>query len=195
MPDKHQARTECDTHLPAPSPGGRVRRGAFAALVALAATLLALPTPAQAQTTCAVPDFGDRREHWSGTVMVAPVTSGSDTLGHGFRASSSQGELAPTEFAIGQNTYTVDAALVYSFDPLTGDLEFSLTDTEDLLTTAERAALRLHVCDTAYDFSAATHNSLASSYTWAGSLDWSSETTRTLYLSLPANNKAMGARR
>ncbi len=191
MPDKHQARTECDTHLPAPSPGGRVRRGAVAALVALAAALLALP--AQAQTTCVVPDFGDRREHWSGTVMVAPVTSGSDTLGHGFRASSSQGELAPTEFAIGQNTYTVDAALVYSFDPLTGDLEFSLTDTEDLLTTAERAALRLHVCDTAYDFSAATHNSLASSYTWAGSLDWSSETTRTLYLSLPANNKAMSA--
>ena len=194
MPDKHQARTECDTHLPAPSPGGRVRRGAAAALVALAATLLALPTPAQAQTTCAVPDFGDRREHWSGTVMVAPVTSGSDTVGHGFRASSSQGELAPTEFAIGQNTYTVDAAFVYSLNSLTGDLAFSLTDTEDLLATAERAALRLHVCDTAfYDFSAATVNGTVATYDWAESLDWSSETTRTLYLSLPANNKAMGA--
>ena len=37
-----------------------------------------------------------------------------------------------------------------------GDLRFSLTSS---LTATQRAALRLHVCDTDYDFSSATHNS------------------------------------
>ena len=49
------------------------------------------------------------------------------------------------------------------------------------LTDAEVDALRLHVCDTPYDFSAATSGN---SY-WADNLDWSTFSARTLYLSLP----------
>ena len=146
--------------------------------------------------SCGMPSFGDRRNRWSGTVTVGTVTSGSSTLGHGFNSDTSQGELAATGFVIGRNDYTVDAALVYSGSANAGDLAFSLTgDHDNNLTTAEKAALRLHVCDSTaiYDFSTADLSTGTAGYTWAESLDWSSETTRTLYLSLPANTAATGA--
>ena len=146
--------------------------------------------------SCGMPSFGDRRNRWSGTVTVGTVTSGSSTLGHGFNSDTSQGELAATGFVIGRNDYTVDAALVYSGSANAGDLAFSLTgDHDNNLTTAERAALRLHVCDSTaiYDFSTADLSTGSAGYTWAESLDWSAETTRTLYLSLPANTAATGA--
>ena len=65
-----------------------------------------------------------------------------------------------------------------------GDLQISLKDRRSL-TAEERAALRLHVCDTPYDFSATTGE--RGTYTWAEDLDWSSFHSRTLslHLSLP----------
>ena len=54
-------------------------------------------------------------------------------------------------------------------------------------------ALRLHVCDTGYDFSAAaTVNATNTRFLWNTGLDWSSEATVTLHLSLPPNNAATG---
>ena len=120
--------------------------------------------------SCGMPSFGDRRNRWSGTVTVGTVTSGSSTLGHGFNSDTSQGELAATGFVIGRNDYTVDAALVYSGSANAGDLAFSLTgDHDNNLTTAERAALRLHVCDSTaiYDFSTADLSTGSAGYTWA----------------------------
>ena len=67
---------------------------------------------------------------------------------------------------------------------------FSLKD--DNLTSAEKASLRLHVCDTPYDFSAAPLPTSLHDYTFADDLDWSGLTSRTLYLSLPENNAATG---
>ena len=63
--------------------------------------------------------------------------------------------------------------------------------------------LRLHVCNANYDFSDSTYatdsgrivdlGQIAASHSWLGSLDWSPPVvTRTLYLSLPANNAATG---
>ena len=143
--------------------------------------------------TCAAPDFAgdDRRELWTGIVTVGDIRS----VGYGFRSDLSQTGLDNTTFAIGRNSYTVDLALVLSVSPA-GRLSFSLTgDLQiDNLTAGEVAALRLHVCDTAfYDFSA-TNELAHNTFRWAGSLDWSPPVaTRTLYLSLPANHDAMGA--
>ena len=65
-------------------------------------------------------------------------------------------------------------------------------DANDLLRATEEAALRLHVCDENLDFSAAS--AVTAGYAWTESLDWSPPVeTRTLYLSLPANNVATGA--
>ena len=61
------------------------------------------------------------------------------------------------------------------------------------MTATEIAALRLNVCDGDYDFSTAD-DSLQNTTTWsATTLDWSDPVeTRTVYLSLPANNAATG---
>ena len=74
---------------------------------------------------------------------------------------------------------------------LSGSLHFSL-DGFSFLTATETAALRLHVCDGDYDFSTA-NNSRQNTTTWSTTLDWSPPVeTRTVYLSLPANNPATG---
>ena len=146
--------------------------------------------------SCVAPDFaGDgRRELWTGIVTVGEITFGGDIVAYGY--DSSGGALDDTTFAIGRNSYTVDAAVVLSMDPQAGNPTFSLVGfDQDNLTAGEVAALRLHVCDTvSYDFSAATVDTLVASYDWDDSLDWSPPVaSRTLYLSLPANRDATGA--
>ena len=64
-----------------------------------------------------------------------------------------------------------------------GDLSFNLTSHR--LTDAEVDALRVHVCDTPYDFSDAVRHRSNNLYRWPDDLDWSSLSSRTLYLSLP----------
>ena len=147
--------------------------------------------------SCAAPSFGTRRQLWTGIVTVEEITSGSDIVGYGFNLA--QTGLDDTTFAIGRNSYTVDTAFVLSSTGVAGQLSFGVAGAiqNDNLTAGEVAALRLHVCDaTVYDFSA-TSEFVGSSNTfnlWAGSLDWSPPVaTRTLYLSLPANQAAMGA--
>ena len=138
--------------------------------------------------TCAASSFGDRRNFWTGTVTVAPVNVGT-TTGHGFSTTYGPGSsLRPDRrFSIGSNSYQIYEISARS----TGALRFS-TASGFPLSAAHRAALRLHVCDVDYDFSAATITG-GGNYNWSGSLDWSSVTTRTVYLSLPANNVATGA--
>ncbi len=143
---------------------------------------------AAADATCAASSFGDRRNFWTGTVTVAPVNVGT-TTGHGFSTTYGPGSsLRPDRrFSIGSNAYQIYEISARS----TGALRFS-TSSGFPLSAAHRAALRLHVCDVDYDFSAATIRG-GGNYNWSGSLDWSSVTTRTVYLSLPANNVATGA--
>ena len=112
--------------------------------------------------------------------------AGQLTLSYGFHAGDAVGGLNPTGFSIGSNPYVIKAVTV---DAFAGDASFGLTSN---LTDAEVAALRLHICETGYEFSDASHVSATSSYVWSEDLDWSTETTRTLHLSLPANNPATG---
>ena len=177
--------------LPLAEPVGR-RTGAVARyLLAMAATAMAIP--AQAQTTCAEPNFGTRRQIWTGTLTVAEGRGGSLSFGHGYSTflDNTGGDLSNKNFDIGVNSYVITQAFLFVSTNREQDnvITFSLASN---LTAAEVAALRLHVCDTAYDFSEANQSSAQFSHTWVLFLDWSSESTRTLYLSLPANNAATG---
>ena len=138
--------------------------------------------------TCAAPNFGDRRNFWTGTLTVRRLIDFEGTPverfdGHGYRLG---GSLLPNnKFSIG----TIDFAILEIYAATDGDLKFNLNKP---FGARHRPALRLHVCDVGYDFSTA---SLPGSinHQWAGSLDWSGYGTRTVYLSLPANNEATGA--
>ena len=139
---------------------------------------------------CAAPSYGDRRQIWTGTVTVEAFEAFGIVAGYGFDEASSAGTLLPSQsFSIGSNDYMIDQILV----TLTRNLYLSLVGS-DQLTDRENVALRLHVCDGDYDFN--TSDFFASDRTdtgWTTSLDWSHPVvTRTVYLSLPANNAATG---
>ena len=53
------------------------------------------------------------------------------------------------------------------------------------LTSADTAKLSLHICGETFSLSTAQHHDGLDSYTWSNvTLDWSSEYTRTVYLSV-----------
>ena len=129
---------------------------------------------------CAAPNLAGRERIWTGTVTVGPRVVGVTLTGHGFSTRYSVGSslLPDRAFSIGSNDYAFIGIMALTI----GDLRVR-TDTVAGLTAAHRAALRLHVCDVDYDFSAASVS--GRNYTWTESLDWSSYRTRTLHLSLP----------
>ena len=143
---------------------------------------------------CTAPSFGARRNIWTGTVTVGTYRFGGSPLDfYGYNSSAPpSGDLDDQTFTIGSNDYTIVLARVALGGSNSGELLFEM-ETGQKLTTVEVAALRLHVCHTTvYNFSDAT-NSRLNSYGWSGSLDWSPPVvTRTVYLSLPANNAATG---
>ena len=135
---------------------------------------------------CTAPSFGDRRQIWTGTVMVERGENAGFVY-YGFNEGVA-GTLLPSQsFSIGSNNYAIDAILV----TFSETLEFSLGGFDSYLTDREVTALRLHVCDGDYDFNTFGVNTT----TWfRTTLDWSPPVvTRTVYLSLPANNAATGA--
>ena len=138
-----------------------------------------------AAPVCAAPDFGTRRHIWTSTVDVEAISVLGSVVSYGFDSGTGAGSLADNTFEIGSNDYTVGGIA----DVVTDIFQFTLTSS---LTSTEVAALKLHVCETGYDFADATHNSSTHLYEFAVDLDWSMETTRTVYLSLPANRPATG---
>ena len=137
-----------------------------------------------APTVCDIPDFGTRRSIWTGDMTVGAVTRGGATVAHGF--TGPVGSLVPANFTIGANTYTVDSVIARVGGGSDGDLYFSLTGASNP-TDDDVAVLRLHVCNQAYDLEDAHSQEHLSTFSWMDSLNWSGETARTLYLSLPAN--------
>ena len=145
--------------------------------------------------SCAAPDFSGngRRELWTGTVTTGVDEFGGGIFGYGF--DSGIGSLTLRSFTIGSNSYTIESAFVSTALGLSeGSLAFDLANSP---TTTEAGALELHVCDSAgFGFAGADveHDAVINAYTWAAAaLDWSPPVaTRTLYLSLPANNPATG---
>ena len=138
-----------------------------------------------AATTCLAPTLTGRMQIWTGTVTVGAYEDGGTVFLYGFGPSF--GALDDTQFRVGTNDYTVDRAQVHaSASTLVGRLEFSLTSA---LAAADSVGLTLHVCDAAFAFADAGLAITPHTYGWASSgLDWSSDTSRTLYLSVPSDD-------
>ena len=163
-------------------PGAALRAGAGAALLLLA---LVGAVPAQAQSTC--PDFSvpsGRVQIWTGTVTVGQQFEDGLLEAHGYsiayplRELSAAGSLDDTTFETGGNSYSVQHISVRGLP----DRLLSFGPTPEL-SDAAVASLRLHVCGETYSFSNAFYNGIW--YVWATGgtgLDWSSVSTRTLYL-------------
>ena len=123
---------------------------------------------------------------WTGTVTVGANESGGTVYRYGF--GPDYGALDFPQFSVGTNNYTVDRASVEaSASTVPGRLVFSLTSE---LAAADRAQLTLHVCDAAFAFADAVLSTALYHYLWDDGLDWSSDTSRTLYLSVPSDTTA-----
>ena len=142
-------------------------------------------------TTCPAPTFGTRRQIWTGTVTVEFAPDGPNAGFYGFE-DGGQGVLDDETFNIGANDYTITRVTVATGGELDDILAFSLQTNNVLMSDKEKGNLRLHVCDMPYNFDDATLVA-GRRYEWSTSgLDWSGESTRTLYLSLPANTPVTG---
>ena len=150
-------------------------------------TYMVTVTRATITTTCLAPTLTGRMQIWTGTVTVGTYEADGTVFQYGF--GTGFGALDPTQFRVGTNDYTVDLAIVEgSASPLAGQLSFSLTGA---LAAADLAQLTLHVCDASFALADAGVNNTAHTYLWSSSgLDWSSDTSRTLYLSVPSDTTA-----
>ena len=168
-------------------------------------------------TVCNPPDLTGREEVWQGTLTVGEQRGGllRELVGYGW--SSWTGALSgrSTPIVLGENRYRIgDMVLLYAHSgglipllvPPPGALVFHLvgqTNRNAELTATEKANLALHVCDTKFDFSAATrpggtmpgevvpsepaYAGYDRHYLWENAvLNWSAGLARTLTLSLPA---------
>ena len=149
----------------------------------------------QGGTACNAPSYSGRTQIWTNTVNVGTATSGSNTV-YGYNdATPAVGSLSDsTNRAFGTNilsrSYTLEGLLVRVDAIGVKSLTLHLTDD---LTTAEKTRLALHICGEIFLLSTAQHNEVADSYTWTNvTLEWSSEFTRTIYLSVQANKDATG---
>ena len=148
---------------------------------------------------CPAPSLGNRRQHWRGDLTIdasTPTPPGVEAPSYfGFAAHEDppRASLSDTDFTLGAQAYGITAAwagdVVGAGVFVPGDLVFGF---DRDLTDAHKAALRLHVCGTAYDFSNSDGPDFLHTYLWPDDLDWEVLPSRTLYLSLPPNNGATG---
>ena len=177
-----------------------------------AATATATPQRA----ACPAPALGGRRQIWRAALTIGAAPEIADlqpgeVLFFGYDASAA-GTLSDTGFRVGATRYSIGQ--LYVFNPRSssvfpGDLRFSIVNRD--LSPAHQAALRLHVCDTAYDFNTEyvftpdnfyiennqypylwRHGRGDPSGLYPNHLDWGLLVDRTVSLSLPANTPATG---
>ena len=131
---------------------------------------------ALATAACAVPSLSDRNVIWTGAMTVAVDPANAGVFGF---ESGSFGTLDDQTFTVGANDYTTRLV------SLMGNALTFATTTSDL-TAGDKAELRLHVCATDLDFSAATGPTVDHAYLFSTTgLSWSSGDTVTLRLSVP----------
>ena len=142
------------------------------------------------EAACAAPDLAGRRTTWTGTLTLGAIDVGGQTVAYGYLGAA--GSLSDTTFRAGTNLYSIDAAYRGVAGTDAGRLVFSLTSA---LAAEDRAALRLHVCGTAFELSAATDPDAKRDYKWTFSTmdDWSLIGTRMLRLTTGGNQAAIGA--
>ena len=156
--------------------------------------------------SCPVPTFAGRRKIWTAVLTMGDfIDLGGIPLSsfRGYEPNPNSGDgggLDPVTFTLGSRDYEVGRiALVTSggsgllFLTEQGRQEGEWWDSTVL-------ALRLHVCNTNFDFSDSEYQYdpddptvVYSNHLWATDLDWSGVTTRTVHMSLPLNRPATGA--
>ena len=155
------------------------------------ATVTATPV---SQPSCTIDELGDRRLLWQGQLtagILAVATDGNVETGYG-TGGTETGTLTPDAVTFRSTTYSVGAQT--SDDHLT----VALRDPDlTVWYPGEEVvdALRLHVCNTPYDFSSAAVPGGFDEFTgyqWNVGFNWPAGIERTLRLSLPANNPATG---
>ena len=154
------------------------------------ATVIATPV---SQPSCTIDDLGDRRLLWQGQLtagLLAVATDGNVETGYG-TGGEETGTLTPDAVTFRSTTYSVTT--------LTSDdhLNVVLRESDSTWYPGDEVvdALRLHVCNTPYDFSSAAVPGGFDEFTgyqWNVGFNWPAGIERTLRLSLPANNAATG---
>ena len=146
------------------------------------------------QPSCTIDELGDRRVLWQGqlTAGITEIyTDGNLNTGYGI-GGVQPGTLTPAAVTFRSTTYSVyprtsdDRLVVLLRDP----------DGTDWYPREEVVdALRVHVCNTPYDFSNALEPdpfAASSGYQWSVGFNWPPGIERTLRLSLPPNHPATG---
>ena len=124
----------------------------------------------------------------TGDLWCGVVTVGNATGYDGYSQQNSLGALSDTTFSVGTNNYTIIVIYVQTGGANVGSMEFGLVSG---LTSADLAALVLHLGSTEFEFSDAFESG-GKSYAWRDTgLDWSSESFVTLRLrDAPVTNNA-----
>ena len=146
------------------------------------------------QPSCTIDALGDRRLLWQGQLVAGIQTISPDgNIGTGYGTDGPEtGTLTPDAFTFRSTTYSVaprtsdDLLTIVLRDP-DSTAWFPREEVED--------ALRLHVCNTPYDFSNALEPNpfgAVSGHRWNVGSNWPPGIERTLRLSLPPNHPATG---
>ncbi len=124
----------------------------------------------------------------TGDLWCGVVTVGNATGYDGYVSARSIGALSDTTFSVGTNNYTINVIYVQTGGANVGSMVFGLVSG---LTSADLAALVLHLGSTEFEFSDAFESG-GKSYAWRDTgLDWSSESFVTLRLrDTPVTNNA-----
>ena len=124
----------------------------------------------------------------TGDLWCGVVTVGNGTGFDGYVQIDSIGALSDRTFSVGTNNYTIDSIFVQTGGVNVGAISFTLSSG---LTSADQAALVLHLGGAELEFSDTAVNG-GKSYSWDNAgLDWSSESFVTLRLrDSPVTNNA-----
>ena len=151
--------------------------------------------------SCPVPSFTGRRKIWTAVLTMGDFTETFFSL-RGYDSSPHSGDgggLDPATFTLGSRDYDVGRIALVTAGA--SGLNFVAGQGQGEWWDSTVLALRLHVCNTNFDFSDSSYEYedeadrivIASTHVWATDLDWSGVTTRTVHLSLPLNRPATGA--
>ena len=124
-----------------------------------------------------------RKQIWTGTVTVGALESGGDTVAYGFHNlfGETVGALDDDDYELDGRKF-IDQLYVTAADRQEpGSLFFA----GSALTNAQSAVLHLHVCGETYALGDPGVRRSASTFRWGSAgLDWSSVSTRVLYLTV-----------
>ena len=150
--------------------------------------------------SCPVPTFTGRRKIWTAVLTMGDFTDllrslrGYDSVSH----SGDGGGLDPATFTLGSRDYDVSRIALLTSGG--SGLNFIAGQGQGEWWDSTVLALRLHVCNTNFDFSDSSYLYadedrivIGSNHVWTTDLDWSGVTTRTVHMSLPLNRPATGA--